>query len=412
MNLKIVFKNTFVLGISQFISKLFLFFLTVFIARYLKESGFGQYSLVLTIVGFFNLFTNFGFGTIAFREISKNYSEANKYFNNILFLRIGLAIVSFLLLCITVNILRYPSGIVTAAYIYGLTLFTNNIVDLLTSVFNAFEKMEYMAILNISLSLLTLGMAFFALKTGHGLIALVSISVIAGIATVILGIFLATRHVYISIKELNFNFCRDIIKNSVPLMLLGFIGLLYFRLDIVLLSKMKRDSDVGLYSAAYKIMDAFMIVSNSIIGATFPHLSRYSKTSYESLKKLFKKLSFILFALGILFAFIVFLFSKQIILLFYGSAFTNSILALKILIWTVPLIYINSVLLYTLIASNLQLKIVLIVVIATVINFTLNFVFIPQYNYIASSIITVISESVVFCGYYYLVRKKLSLSLI
>lgn len=412
MNSKKVFKNVFVLGISQFISKLLLFVFTVYIARYLKESGFGQYSLVVTIVGFFNIFTDFGLGTIAFREVSKNYTEANKYFNNILFLRICLAVVSFLFLIVTVNLLHYPPTIKLAIYIYGVTLFTTNIIELSTSIFNAFEKMEYIAVLKIFLSALTLAMGIFVLKSGYGLVALVLISVIAGVLTVVLGFLIAKGKMFINISSIDIVFCKKLIRNSFPLMLLGFIGVIYFRIDIVLLSKMKGDADVGLYTVAYKLMDTFMIISNSIVGATFPYLSRYFKTSFENLSKLFRKLSGILFILGILFAVIVFVLSKQIIVSLFGSSFINSASALRILIWTVPLIYINAVLLYTLIAANQQLKITIIIGIVALVNVVLNIIVIPQYSYIGSSFVTVISELLVFCGYYYLVKKNLALSFI
>lgn len=408
MNLNRILKNTFALGISQFINKLLLFIFTIFIARYLEESGFGQYSLVITLVGFFNLFTNFGLGTIAFRDVSKNYPEANKYFNNILFLRICLATVSLLVLFLTVNFLGYQKKIILATYIYGLTLFTNNIIDSFNSIFNAFEKMEYMAILTIFLNIFTLGMGIFVLRQGYGLVALVLVSAIAGILTVILSFFFARRTVSVNVSEIDFNFCRTLIKTSFPLMLLGFLGLIYFRIDIILLSKMKTDADIGLYNAAYKVMDTFMIVSNSIIGATFPHLSRYFHVSLEELGKLFRKLFILLLFLGLLVAFSVFFLSKQIIILLFGSAFSSSILALRILIWAIPLIYVNAVLLYTLIAGNRQSKIIVVVGIVTFVNLILNLLLIPKYGYIGSSYVTVLSEFLIFLGYYCLLKNKLS----
>jgi O-antigen/teichoic acid export membrane protein len=412
MNKKLVFKNTFMLGISQFVNKLLLFLLTIVIARYLKQSGFGEYSLVITLVGFFNLFVNFGFGTISSREISKNRAVANKYFSNVFFLRTILSAVSFLFLFITIHLLGYKGAIATSILIYGVTLFTVNIIDTFTAVFNAFEKMEFMAAVTAALNAITLIAAVFVLQSGHGLIALVSVSAFAGTITVLFCFFLARKELTLSFSEVSAVFCKKMLFDSFPLMILGFLGILYFRFDIIILSKLKTYTDVGIYNASYKIMDSFMIVSNAVIGSMFPHMSRQVKDFAGNYNRLFRKLSLGLFFAGLLFSSIVFIFSGYIINLFYGSAFNDSVLPLKILIWAIPLIYINAALLYTLIAAYLQAKTVPVIVFVTIANFLLNLYYIPKFGYIGSSFITVASEVILFLGYYTLIRKKLSLSLL
>ncbi|MEW6557417.1 MAG: flippase [Elusimicrobiota bacterium] len=409
MDIHKVFKNTFAIGFSQIINKIILFVLTIFIARYLKEIGFGQYSLVLTLVGFFNLFTNFGLSTIALREVSKNYTSANRYFNNIFFLRIILGLLSYIFLFVSVKLLKYKPEIITATCIYGLTLFTNNIIDLVSYIFNAFEKMEYLAALTVSLNLLTLVLSIYILRIDYGLLGLVTVSVIAGFIVVFLGFFISRRHLYLDFKELNFGFAKGLIKNSTSLMLLGFIGLVYFRIDIVLLSKLKGIYEVGVYNVAYKLMDTFMIVSNSVVGATFPYMARYFHSSIKDFKKLINKLLLVLIFLGLIIATTISIFSKEIIFLFFGPAFVSSIPALKILIWTIPLIYINAVLVYTLIAANQQSQIIIVTGIVTIVNFLLNILLIPKYSYIGSSYITIISEFFVLLGYCYLVKNRVFL---
>lgn len=412
MNKKLVLKNTFLLGASQFVNKLLLFLLTVVIARYMKQSGFGQYSLVITLVGFFNLFVNFGLGTISQREISKDHSAANKFFNNVFFLRAALSAVSFILLAATTLLMGYSGSIGAAILIYGVTLFTGNAIDAFTSVYNAFEKMEFMAAVTGVLNALTLAAAYFLLKAGHGLIALVAVSAAAGILTVLLCFFMARKELRLSPREISADFCRKMVSDSVPLMILGFLGLLYFRFDIIILSKLKSYTDVGIYNAAYKIMDSFLIVSNAVVGSTFPHMSRQIHGPEGSYQRLFKRLSWGLFLLGLVFAALVFAFSGRIIGLFYGPAFADSVLPLKILVWTIPLLYVNVVLLYTLIAADRQSSTVPVIIFVTIANFLLNVYYIPSLNYVSSAFITVASELMIFTGYYILIRKKLSLSLV
>lgn len=402
-----VFKNTLYLTISQIANKILLFFFTVAVARYMQESGFGRYSLVVTIVGFFTLFTNYGLGPIAFRDVSKNHSAAVKYFNNILLLRVLLGFLSFLLLYITVRVLGYPYRIVLASCVFGITIFTTNIVDSVTSVLNAFEKMGQTAVISVSLNLFTLILGIIALRRGHGLLALVLASAVAGVMTLLMSFVFARRTVRFDIAAIDAAFCKVLIKNSTPLMFLGFLAMVYSRIDIVVLSKFTTDSDVGLYNAAYKLMETFMIVSNSIVLATFPNLSRHFHSSVENMKKLYVKILRVLAAAGTFFAILVFFFAARAVPAIMGTSYEGSVAVLKIVIWAVPLMYINMAMLYTLLAADLQSMGIWVVASAAFLNLGLNYIFIPRYGYIAPAVITIICELFVMAGYSTLIRKKI-----
>ena len=407
---KLILKNTILLTMANVINKAALFILTIFIARYLREAGFGQYSLVVTITGFFLLLTNYGLGTTAFREISKDVSQAGKYVTNILFIRTCLGVISFLLLVVTIRILSYSPEIALACYVYGITILSTNFIELFTSLFNAYEKMEYAALLMVILNVLTLGFGIAAVR--YGLVPLMVSSVFAGIFAVIIGFKLATRMVRLDISCLDKDFIVTLLRESTPIMLIGFLGIIYFRVDIVLLSKLKTSADVGIYNAAYKLMDSFMIVSTAIIGATFPHISRYSKLPAKQYGRIFAKLSYVMFGLGTLISLVTFYYADGIVKLMFGSGYQESVQVLKIVIWTVPFIYINAVLLYTLIGFNQQKRLVPLVFIVTLTNLLLNIIYIPRYGYWGASVVTLGCEIIMFTGYYYLIRKHLSLSLL
>lgn len=402
---KKIFKGTLYISSAQFSTKLLLFLLTIFIARHFKQAGFGQYSLAVTIVGFFNLFANYGLGITAFREISKDYSSAGKYFNNVLALRLILSAVSFLLLCAVTATLRYSSEIFIATCVYGITIFSSNILDTYTSVFNAFEKSKYTAIVTVLYNALMLILGLLALR--FGLIMLMASSALAGMVAVIAGFYYTKTFVTLRLSDIDAPFCRSLLKESFPLMMLGFIGVIYFRADVVILSKLATSADVGLYNAAYKLMDSFMIISNGIIGSVFPHISRYSQMPLKKYAGRFRKLSLYIFALGLFLAAATFILANKAVMLFFGPSFSGAVPALRVLIWTVPLIYVNAVFLYTLIGFGQQSRLITIVATVTVLNAFLNIMFIPKYGFMASSIITVISEALMCCGYYYLLQKNI-----
>ena len=139
-------KNTSVLFIAQITSYLLGFFITMYTARYLGVSGFGIISLGISITAIYGVFADMGLSTLMIRDISRDKSFTNKYITNIAVIRVLLVILMVGLVAITVNLIGYNQ--ITTSVIYLLTLSTiiTAFGSILTSVFQANEKMEYLSI--------------------------------------------------------------------------------------------------------------------------------------------------------------------------------------------------------------------------------------------------------------------------
>lgn len=90
---------------------------------------------------------------------------------------------------------------------------------------------------------------------------------------------------------------------------------------------------------------------------------------------------------------------------FFGSLFLPYILkgnyamavdVVEIVIWALPFMLFNSILLNLLYAADLSYLVVFIFLAISMMNGVLNFMLIPHFSFIASSYITVISEMVDF----------------
>lgn len=99
------------------------------------------------------------------------------------------------------------------------------------------------------------------------------------------------------------------------------------------------------------------------------------------------------------------LLADKIILLIYGSEFAPSILILRILIWTIPVIFLTytfGILMVSINKQNLYMKIVLVTM---VFNIVMNIIFIPGFSYIGASVITILTELISFVIFYYYLSK-------
>ncbi|CDG65196.1 putative membrane protein [Methanobacterium sp. MB1] len=86
-------KNTSVLLVSQIITYVFGFFITIYAANYLGANGFGILSLALSITAIFGIISDMGLSTLMVREVARNKSLMNRYVSNTILMRI---ILSFL----------------------------------------------------------------------------------------------------------------------------------------------------------------------------------------------------------------------------------------------------------------------------------------------------------------------------
>ena len=129
----------------------------------------------------------------------------------------------------------------------------------------------------------TLGL--FYLISGFGLVELAYIYVFAGIVEVILSILITFTKIKRTKINVNFRICRKLCFSSITFGLNSVFGILYFKIDTVLLSVFTDNASVGIYNAAYNPLLALSEVLTGIVGNVFyPLMSKYSVNSKESWK--------------------------------------------------------------------------------------------------------------------------------
>ena len=116
----------------------------MYTARYLGATGFGILSLALSITGIFAVFSDLGLSTLMIRDVARDKSLTDRYVTNVSILKILLAGLTFGLVALTVTVLGYPKLISTVIYLITVSTVLNAFATVLTAVFQANEKMEYM----------------------------------------------------------------------------------------------------------------------------------------------------------------------------------------------------------------------------------------------------------------------------
>jgi O-antigen/teichoic acid export membrane protein len=398
-------KNIGVLTFAQIVSFFFSFFYVMYTGRYLGVEGFGILSFALAFTGILGVFPEFGLSTFTVREVARNNSLARKYIGNIAIIKSILYIVLFGLIALSINIFKYPEQTVKVIYIVALSTAFNSACNIFNSIFQAFEKMEYASVGNIFNSFLIFAAVLFAIYHKYDVTTFASIYLFASLIVLIYSYFVFSWKFFVPNIELDLDFSKSIMKQSWPFFLSAIVDIIAFKVDIIMISIMKGNIAVGYYSAAYKLLEALMFIPGIFATSIYPAISKFFISSPESLKMVYQKGFKYLLIIAFPIAVGTTLLADKIMLLIYKGEFVQSILALQILIWTIPFIFLSSLLGIMLASINRQKLAFKINIICMLLNVVINLILIPKYSFIGSSLATVITSLVSLILCYHFISK-------
>ena len=387
-----IIKNTGVFFAAQVVTYLIAFLYTIYTAQYLGAEGFGILTSGLAFTLIFGTFADLGLSPLTVREVSRDKSLHSRYTGNIILIKLLLSIVTFVFMVAIINIQTNAPLMIGVVYILALWVVVNSFSQLFYSVFQAYEKMEYQSISSIINSVILLLGVIYGVHLGLGVLWFAFIYLLASTVVLVYCSYIYLTKFKKPIFEADWQFWKLTIVAALPLSIASIFSIIAFRVDTVLLSIIQGPTAVGWYGAAYKLIESLMFVPMVYTSAIFPVLSNFHISSQESLKLLYKKSVKYLTMLGLPIAAGTTIFAQNIIIFLYGSSYYPAVIALQILIWTIPFLFLTYIFSTLFISINKQNVILKITFIAMIFNVIANLLLIPKYSYIAAASLTVLTE--------------------
>ena len=170
----------------------------------------------------------------------------------------------------------------------------------------------------------------------------------------------------------------------------GIAEVIYLRIDIVLLERLRGVEEAGIYAVAARLSEVWYMVPVALMGAVFPALwsrrsdaAAYQRSLQGSLDALFT----VALALAVLLQFA----GRPLVHLLFGTAFSAATPVLQIHIWAGIFIFMRALLSRWLLAEDLLRFSLVTHVAGAVMNVALNLMLIPVYGAIGAAVATVIS---------------------
>jgi len=403
-------KNTAWLFVGEVLGRLLKLAIVIFATRKLGVEGWGVFSYAMAYVSIFFILGDFGINTFITKEMSKDNSSKYKYLPTAIIIRLfllGLFFLTAVLIAPNVGKIDLSLGLVLVFAVFSVS---ESIREFAMSVNRSLQKMEVEGFSKILISLSITVIGIFLLIKNADPISL-------GIAYMV-GSIISTFYILWSIRKelrgLKWSFSKENYKTiysfSWPIVIMGFFGFL-FSLDSIMLGQMKSASEVGLYAMGQRVIALTSIIPGFIASSLLPILSKYENEKEKS-GKIFEKIMTIVLAVGIPLTVGGVFFSKEIVMLVFGSDYLAGGPVLQVLMISILATFPNVLLINLIFSKNLQKLFIAATSLGVLLNIGLNFWLIPKYGAVGAAASTVFAEIIIMATNWRRIKKFVPFSVI
>lgn len=377
---------------ARILSGLLGFATVAVMARTLGREGFGAYATATAFIQIFAVLIDFGLTTATLQTTSAAGADRTRLLGNALGLRLVSA-TSFLILAPVVALaFPYDPGIRLAILILVPTQIASALVAVVTTLFQRTLTMRRAAVAEVVGRGVQLAGVYAVVAGNRGLLWFVAAIALGNVVHFVIA-WRGAR----SIEPLRFGFdravWRTLIAASWPIGISIAFNVIYLRADTVILSLTRSQAEVGLYGAAYRVIDVLTAIPFLFMGLVLPLMtSAWTGNDRERLSrvtgKAFDFLSIValpIFAGGAVLA-------RPIMRLVGGIDFEPAGPLLAVLLGGLVAIMLGTVAGHGVVAANLQKKMIKWYAADALASLILYATLIPRFGPAAAAGVTVFSE--------------------
>ena len=313
-----------------------------YLVRVLGPEKFGIIAFAQAFIQYFNILTDYGFNLSATREISlyrENKEKVSEIFSSVMFIKVGLLILSFLIMSIIVfSFEKFRKDwliyYLTFGTVVGQALFP-------VWFFQGLERMRYITAIEVGIKMFFLLLIFLFVDSPEDFWKVPLINTIGVIVGGIISIFIILKQFCVKFRVLNVNFYFKYLKISQFLFLSQASVSLFNQTNTFIGGLIFNYTLIGYYNAAEKLFVALRNIFGIVFRVFHPYFSRNRKGNFFSLY------SKIVIVISTMIAIFLFVSADFLVNLLYGPKFQLTKEILKIFSVTLLFSGIN-IMLFTL----------------------------------------------------------------
>jgi O-antigen/teichoic acid export membrane protein len=370
--------------------------------RHLGQEGFGAYSTANAFLQIFALLLDLGLNVTLIALLGEHAGD-EKYerrcVSALYTLRIVMAVVVLGLFAPAIGFLMpYPVELKLAIVALLGSFFFPALNQVVTGVQQRHLKMHIAAIGEVMGRLVLLVGLLVARAEGWSLIPVVLFVSLGSLANFVFSFYATWRY-----SDFRWNwdpaFWRTALSRSWPIGVSIAFNLVYFKADTLILSFVRPQAEVGIYGAAYRVLEILITVPFMYAGVLLPILSKaWATRDRERFASLIGRSIDVMMLLISPLIVATWLLGTRVMAAVAGTDFIQSGPVLQILILAVGVIYLNTVLSHAVVAVDAQKKMLPVYIAVAALTLAGYVAFIPAYGIWAAAWLTVGSEFAVGLG--------------
>jgi len=361
----------------------------VVVARALGPKELGVYALLFTVVEFLAMASGAGYIDYLTREAAKDARVGWGLAFQLMGLRIAIGIPVALTAVGLLSLLGYPHRVLAGTAWMAATILPRSASEAVQGVLRGIHRYTSYLVIELILggSLVAGAVVLVARRGGLGMV--IGVEILAATAAGLAGLAFALKHRTRRVVRLSGG---QLLKKSSVFNVYGFVGTLYDRFDVVLLSKLAGDYATGIYSVAYRAVIIPQVLGYGVLYSLLPTLSRDAMGQAE--QKRLGRAAGLLLSAAFFIVLAAMIFAVPAVALVLGPRYSESAAAVKILIWAVILRYINYALNVGLLAGGHERVFLKTTATCLGVNLIGNLALIPRFGWRAAAVMTIVTELV------------------
>lgn len=392
---------------AQVLTRFIGFFYTIFLANKLGVLDFGLLTVGFAYFSILSSVSDFGFNRYLIRELARGEMKSADLVSNIVMLRLTITAILFAIFSLILYYFDPDKFRVSIILLSTLAILPQSVALTFDGIFVALRKLQLSSLALIISSMSTVLAGFLLVTAGFGVTGAVNALIFGQLMYVLALVLLIHTNRTSILSQVNFSMIKKIIVGSLPYGLLAILGLLYFRVDTIMLSYLKGSFETGIYGVSYRFLEAITFIPTVFFSSLFPVLANTHTANPTQVKTLYFKSLKLLSGLGFLILIVYIFILPEVIKVFLPN-YLSSIQAITILSLSIPFMMMQTSSISVLLSTDKFLKQILFLSLGTLIfNIVANLIFIPQYGYLAAAWVTVLSEVLSFIIFFQFTKNKI-----
>lgn len=367
---------------------------SVWIARYLGPSQYGELAYVLAYLAFFQSISTLGMDSLIVRDIAKNKSIANEVLGTAFTLRASTGLICWILAIIGMGLLNgWNSQSIYITALAGATLVFQS-ADTVDLWFQSQSQNKRTVIVKLSAYIIANGIKVVLILNEAPLLAFAAV-ITFETSAIACGLFYAYRKFPCSnLWNRTKQRAITLLHESWPFMISGLSIVLYMRVDQLMIKNYLGDAELGIYAAVLPLATLWQFLPMTLSVSLAPMVAQSKAQGDDQFYKTLGYIFRVFAMLGWLICIPISILSYFIVNILFGETYIAGAPVLSIIVFTN--LFINMGVAQSLwIVNERKSKLSLYkTLMGAVVCVTANIILIPYYGIIGAAISAVLAQAV------------------